>query len=343
LNNFKLNEIKIEVTHNCPLACVHCSSIAGSHQNTSISIAKCTDIINEAIALGTREIAFSGGEPLVWSGITEAVAYSKNKGLAVSIYTSGNCDNLATLLAVFSKVGVDRLIFSLYSDVAIEHNRVTRKSNSFFNTLEAIRQTQAYGIAAEIHFVALASTFKKLIKISELAKSKGISKVSVLRFVPQGRGKLIRNKDTLTKEQNLELKDMITELRNKGFIIRTGSPFNVLFLNEHPECLAAQDRLIIDPYLNIFPCDAFKQISSQLISPNDNYSNLTKHCLVDCWNQSAYFETVRKAVKTEPSEPCNSCSNHPMCLSGCLAQKYLHYSDLLSNPDPACLVRSETI
>ena len=340
MDNFKLNEIKIEVTHNCPLACVHCSSNASPQHSLSLTVEKCIEIIDDAVSLGAKELALSGGEPLVWNGILEAVAHSKKKGLLTSIYTSGNCKNLPALLQKLSDIGLDKLIFSIYSNEAKEHNRVTRKADSFNNTIAAIKLAQSYKIQAEIHFVALASNYKKLSDIAEFAKANGVDKVSVLRFVPQGRGALIKDKDTLNKAQNIELKEMIIDLRNKGFNIRTGSPFNVLFLNEHPKCMAAQDRLIVSPDLNIYPCDAFKQINCETISPGDNYSNLCSYSLSDCWKHSGYFEAVRNAILSTPSEPCQSCIKQNECLSGCLAQKYIYHSSLNKNPDPACLFRS---
>jgi radical SAM protein with 4Fe4S-binding SPASM domain len=338
LNDLKLNEMKIEVTYTCTLSCVHCSSDANPGNQLSMSKKKCIEIIDSALSIGVKEITFSGGEPFIWEGLVEAVAHSKNKGLVSNIYTTGNCDNLDKLMKKLKTVGVDKLIFSLYSDNESEHNRVTRKADSFINTVKAIELAQSYKIYTELHFVALASNYKKLVNIAEMAQANGVKRVSVLRFVPQGRGQLISNYDTLNKSQNLELKKIIIDLRNKGFDIRTGSPFNVLLLNTDPKCMAAQDRLVIGPDLNIYPCDAFKQISYKSISPSDEYSNLNKHTIAECWKQSKYFELVRNAILSTPSEPCHSCKNNKRCLAGCLAQKYLYYSALNKNPDPACLI-----
>jgi len=338
LNRFELNEMKIEVTYNCPLSCVHCSSDANPGNQLSMSLEKCIEIIDSALKVGVKEITFSGGEPLTWKGISEAIAHSKSKGLISNIYTTGNCENLDKLMKELKTVCIDKLIFSLYSNNENEHNRVTRKSDSFNNTIKAIKLAKLYNICTELHFVALASNYKKLADIVKMSKAYGIKQISVLRFVPQGRGLLISDYDTLDKAQNLELKKIITDLRDIGYEIRTGSPFNVLFLNNNPKCMAAQDRLVVAPDLNIFPCDAFKHISCEIISSGDEYSNLCKYTIEDCWKRSKYFDLVRNAILTIPSEPCQSCKNNKMCLAGCLAQKYLYYSSLHKNPDPACLM-----
>lgn len=338
MKKYNLSEIKIEVTYNCPLSCVHCSSNANPGNQLSMSTEKCIEIIDGALSIGLKEITFSGGEPLAWKGIIDVIIHSKSKGLICNIYTTGNCDNLDEIMKELKIINVDKLIFSLYSDNENEHNRITRKSDSFNNTIKAIKLAKLHNIYTELHFVALASNYKKLCGIVELTQAYGVEQVSVLRFVPHGRGLLIKNFNTLNKVQNLELKKMITDLCNKGYKIRTGSPFNVLLLNKDPKCMAAQDRLIVAPDLNIYPCDAFKQIASEDIFPGDEYSNLDKHTIDECWKQSKYFELVRNTILTAPSEPCYSCKNNKMCLAGCLAQKYLYYTSLHKNPDPACLI-----
>jgi radical SAM protein with 4Fe4S-binding SPASM domain len=338
LKKYELHEMKMEVTYNCPLSCVHCSSNANPGNQLSMSTDKCIEIIDGALLLGLKEITFSGGEPLKWKGIIDVIIYSKSKGLICNIYTTGNCDNLDELMKKLKTICVDKLIFSLYSDNENEHNRITRKYDSFSNTIKAIKLAKLYNIQTELHFVALASNYKKLAGIAEMIQEYGIKQISVLRFVPQGRGLLIKNFNTLNRIQNLELKKMITDLRSKGYKIRTGSPFNVLLLNKEPRCMAAQDRLIVAPDLNIYPCDAFKQITSEDIFPGDEYSNLEKHTIEECWEQSKYFELVRNSILNNPSEPCQSCRNNKMCLAGCLAQKYLYYLSLHKNPDPACLI-----
>ena len=157
---------------------------------------------------------------------------------------------------------------------------------------------------------------------------------SILRFVPQGRGRLIKDSDTLSKAQNLELARMIRNLRENGYNIRTGSPFNVLLVNENPKCMAAKDRMIISPDLDVYPCDAFKQVSAEMIKTPVKFSNLNESTLLECWEKSTYFSAIRQALGEITEPPCVTCGANKKCLSGCLAQKFLMYNTLYKNPDP---------
>ena len=336
-NDIILKELKIEVSYKCPLSCIHCSSEASTSNDLIMSLEKCLGIINQAYELGVREIAFSGGEPLIWQGLANSVKLCKKLGIKSCIYTSGNCDNIQETILKLSNVGLDRAIFSIYSPIEQEHVRITREINSFKNTLLAITLCNQNGIQTELHFVALATNYQKLVGVVDLAQKYGVNAVSVLRFVPQGRGEMLKGRGTLTRSQNLELIELIKTIRKTGYSIRTGSPFNVLLLNEHPKCMAAQDRLVIAPDLTVYPCDAFKQIKAEQISPQVIACSLSDTSLKDCWENSSYLNAVRQSISQEVNEVCRNCSLHSQCLSGCLAQRFLEYNTLESRRDPACL------
>lgn len=331
--DYSLKEMKIEVTKKCPLACVHCSSDSNEQQTTEISLEKCLIIISQAVNMGVKELSISGGEPLIWNGIACAVKFAHVNGVKVNIYTSGHINDVDAIFKQLSEAGLDKAIFSLYSDKREEHNRVTRKRNSFDKTFAAIEAAQKNGISTEVHFVALKKSYYRLEGIVRLTASKGVKRVSVLRFVPQGRGTVL---DVLSKEENAELASTIKRLRNEGFAIRTGSPYNVLLLNENPKCMAAQDRLIISPDLKIYPCDAFKQISSMDIVNTRRYSSVDDNSLSDCWKESPYFNEIRKAILAPPEGQCKNCQLFSKCMSGCLAQKYIVTHSLTPQKDPAC-------
>ncbi len=337
MKTFKLNEIKIEVTYNCPLACIHCSSDAYAGNEKCMTIEKCKEIIKDAKKIGAKEISFTGGEPLSWDGLVECVGFAHLNEFNISLYSSGNDPNYLTKFRDLKNAGLHKVIFSLYSNVESDHNRITRKRESLQNTIKSIEYVKKIGIEPEIHFVALSYNYQSLEDVVMFANKIGVRRISVLRFVLQGRGALLEQTGALNKEQNLFIVQTIKQLRDKGFDIRTGSPMNVFLLNEKPKCMSAQDRLIIAPDLYIYPCDAFKQVNYKYISPKDEYANLNSCSLSDSWEKSDYLAIIRDAVQSEPEEPCLSCKIYEKCKSGCLAQKFIAYKNLSTNPDPECL------
>lgn len=336
-NNYNLKELKIEVTYNCPLACVHCSSEANEDNIMNMSLEKCKSIIRQASEMGVVDIAFSGGEPLTWKGLPECVALCNELGIKSTIYTSGNCTSANDIFKELANVGLQRAVFSVYSPYEQEHNQITRREESFKNTINAILLCNSLGIKTEIHFVAMATNYQKLYEIINLAKRYQVDTVSVLRFVPQGRGRMLKHRGTLSKKENIALIKMIKDIKAQGFNIRTGSPFNVLLINDNPKCMAAKDRLIIAPDLRVYPCDAFKQIKAEQLVEVQHACSLENNSLLKCWEESTYLNTVRKFLEQEPNETCKLCSQYNKCLSGCLAQKYLENETLESRQDPACL------
>jgi len=334
---FRLQEIKLEVTYRCPLTCIHCSSDAMPSSNVEMRQEDCLRILQEALAMGVERVAFSGGEPLVWNGLEDAVALASHGGMYVSLYTSGNVESAAGKLERLAKSGMKTCVFSVFGATEESHELITRKKGSYQITRAAVSAALECNLEVELHFVPLVGNFTEFSEVAKAAKSWGVSKVSVLRFVPQGRGCLIRG-HALNRMQNLQLKRAIEELRAQGFSIRTGSPYNFLMLNDQPKCASGIDRLIIGPDLRIYPCDAFKQIKAEELVGTTQFSILENDSLSDCWRNSHYLNAVRRYLSTPFEEPCRSCNALSKCLSGCLAQKVIEHGHLAKKPDPMCLM-----
>ena len=334
---FRLKEIKLEVTYRCPLTCIHCSSDAMPSSNIEMKRGDCLRILEEALAMGVEHVAFSGGEPLVWDGLEEAVTLVSGGGAHVALYTSGNVKDVAEKLERLAGLGMKTCVFSVFGADAEGHEQITRKQGSYQMTRSAISTALKYDLEVELHFVPLDWNFAQLSEVAEAANEWGVSRVSVLRFVPQGRGNLI-SAHALNRMQNMQLKRTIGELRSQGYCIRTGSPYNFLMLNEQPKCASGIDRLIVGPDLHIYPCDAFKQIRAEELVGTAQFSILENRSLSDCWRSSPYLNAVRRHLSTPFEEPCHSCDALSECLSGCLAQKVIEHGQLSKRPDPMCLM-----
>jgi len=335
---FNLKEIKIEVTYRCELNCVHCSSDARPSNSLEMRRDDCLRILADAAKMGTQDLAFSGGEPLLWPFIADAVEVASKHGFNVTIYTSGVAEEFKRKSSLLHSLGASRFIFSAFGATASSHERITRKAGSFDRTKTAMRDALAVGLTTELHFVPMSSNYRELSEVAQLARRLGASRVSVLRLVSQGRAALIRDR-SLNRIQNLELRRQILALRNEhgDNFIRTGSPYNFLMLNNNPVCSAAIDRLIIGPDLRLYPCDAFKRVSALELVKTEDWSCLSERSLPECWERSPYLEAVRAYLTTDFDNPCNTCGLLERCLSGCLAQKVIANNSLEKKPDPVCL------
>lgn len=329
-------EIKLEVTHRCRLACIHCSSSAGPSSTLAMGLNDCLGILRQAVQIGVSRVAFSGGEPLLWQGLDQAVRLATAGGMQATIYTSGNVPSFPENIDHLMACGLGACTFSLYGADETAHERMTRIRGSYEATKKAVAYAAGCGARVEVHFVPLSDNYRELEGIARAASDWGVTRVSVLRFVPQGRGRLL-GRHALSRLQNLELRRTIGRLREEGLDVRTGSPYNFLGLNKEPECLSGIDRLVIGPDMRIYPCDAFKQVKAEELVGTLQRSMLADGNLLDCWRNSPYLTRIRECLAAPFAEPCVSCNALRRCLSGCLAQKLIQHGDLARRPDPMCL------
>lgn len=336
---FCLRELKIEVTHNCMLNCIHCSSSASVKSGRNMKWNLCKEILHDAAIMGVKQVAFSGGEPLLWKHILKGVEQSSHSGMETFLYTTGNVPNSKELLSSLFNSGLSRIMFSLLDTDEQRHEYITQIKGSFRNTLDSASHCAAIGLKVEFHFVPLPHNFRSLIGVAELAQQHGARRVSVLRFVPQGRGKYIQ-RGQLNRLENLELRKIIMSLQATGHNIRLGSPYNFLLLNKKATCYSGIDRLTIAPDSRIFPCDAFKHIAPECIGISTEYSNLDHSSLMECWEKSHFLDAIRRYVRTKHAAECMNCQVLDSCNSGCAAQKFYAYGNLNKSRDPLCLFRA---
>lgn len=135
----------LEVTGRCNLDCTHCyadSSPRGTHG--TMTAADWTDTITQLADMGTRDVQFIGGEPLLHPHIERLIVHARTAGLTVELFS-----NLVTvperLWRVFTEHGV-RLATSYYSDTAADHDAVTERKGSHARTRASIQRAQELGL-----------------------------------------------------------------------------------------------------------------------------------------------------------------------------------------------------
>jgi len=122
---FTLKEMKLEVTYRCGLNCVHCSSDAQPAHPSEMPKDLCLRTLKDAADMGVREVAFSGGEPLLWPSIVEAartaadahqhvaaLRCARKAGLHTEIHfvpMTNNFRDLPSLAALAARLHADKI------------------------------------------------------------------------------------------------------------------------------------------------------------------------------------------------------------------------------------------
>jgi hypothetical protein len=102
-----------------------------------------TRVMDEAVALGIREIQFIGGEPTQHPEFEALVRYALGLGAQVEVFTNLVAEPPWEL---YLTPGV-RLATSYYSDDPGQHARITRAANSHRLTTKHIRQAVERGVS----------------------------------------------------------------------------------------------------------------------------------------------------------------------------------------------------
>src|SRR6266581_8387248 len=213
----RLKELKLELTQQCPLACVHCSTESHRKRTSALTGETVIRLLREGSRLGLEKVVFTGGEPLLVPYLLQAIRESSTLKIQSSLYTCGAADfdlNPLTAETAMALAGAwwGKFIFSLYSHRAEVHNSVTRYQ-SFRTTIAAMQAALTTNVGVEIHFVAMRRNFRDLPDLAEAAAGWGVRRLSVLRFVSHGRATNIAHREDLTAEEMRELRDSIIATR----------------------------------------------------------------------------------------------------------------------------------
>lgn len=310
---YALREMRIELLRGCPLRCVHCSAHAAPLHPLQLAAERVSFLVDEFAALGGERVTFTGGEPLAYPGLHAILDQCHLHGIATRLFSSGvilDGRRPSAALQIIDRLtpSLDGIVYSLYAAYGPTHEAITRVAGSFALTLESIRHTVAAGIQTDLHFVPTHGNHRDLPDIVELADKLGVRRISVLRFVPHGRGRRRSDALALDAPAHAWLRSTIADVRvrHPRITVAVGSAYNLLHVGEPTACTAGIDQLVIEATGNIIPCSAFAGYHIE-----DPVGNINDAALRDVWERSSYLGAVRRTLQQN-----NTCE-------GCLAQKTL--------------------
>ena len=162
----------------------------------------------------------------------------------------------------FSKLksfGLSKIVFDYQ---AYEHDTdaylMGRDRNKHACLLTSMLNASVVGLSTDVHFIPMKPNYREIGDILEMLEIAKIEQISILKFVPQGRG-LINKADLMLSED--ELKQFLKDLNSvKGLFngnIRIGIP---LMGESNHKCNAGLEKLDIKFDGTVLPCPAFKEL-----------------------------------------------------------------------------------
>ena len=302
-----LSEISIEILQRCPNRCIYCSSHSNPQATHIIPFEIIKNIIDDAKSLGCKTVCLSGGEPFLHPQILDIISYIAKQQLICYVYTSGIYmkdevySSLPNEYIEAIRGMVDKVIFNVEADSSALYDQIMGTDVGGFDMMKkSINDCVSSGLVVETHVVPMQVNFKHLKSIFEMCYQLGVSKVSILRLVLQGRALVNLSLVKLTGEDSREVTKLIKALKEayKGKV-RIGLPYSDS--NCRIYCKAASDKINVRYDGNVYPCEVFKD---DLLNAKLGYEpdNVWKDSFYDIYKSSPYLNVVRRRIEAFKKE-----------------------------------------
>lgn len=280
-----IKDLCFEIIQACPNNCLFCSSCSSIDKEKIIDLEVFKKTIDYLMDKGgIEEISLSGGEPFLHPELFKMITYCKSLGIRVVLFTSGvkirekieiNTENqyeqriLEEMNAqpfsgiskqemqMLKEIGLDKIVFDFQGASMNTYNTLMGTKNQFSYVADSMLRASFAGLDVDVHFIPLKNNYQEFKDILELLEIAEIHHISLLNFVPQGRGEINQNQIMLSNKEMQEFIKFYHEVKGKFDIsIRIGIP--LLGQDKHL-CTAGMDKLVIKYDGTVLPCPAFKE------------------------------------------------------------------------------------
>ncbi len=255
------------ITARCNYSCEFCYQQERHHRELTLSQAKA--IVDNLRGFGLCKLTFSGGEPLLWTGIWDLVEYAHHLGITTMLTTNGSLlepDDFIAIESILDWIGLP-----LEGSDEKTNTCMTRKPGHFKHVLELLEAVQGARIKSKINTVLSYRNAHDIVNIAHIIKAYRVRRWKVRQFYPVSFA-------ALANKEQFELKaDEFGEIRDA-----------VLPLLNGVDCMVVFERIrdIEQAYFNVAPdgC-AFVSLDDRYVFIGDLKSQpvmeIWQHPLVD--------------------------------------------------------------
>jgi len=130
-------------------------------------------LLDQAVAIGTRVVVFTGGEPFLHRELFDAVRMAKDRGLGTNVTTNGTL--VERRWRQLHASGLDSISLSI-DGLEATHDDLRGRPGTWQRTVKALRRLREDGrLHTAVYFVATNRNVRELIPVYELVSELGAS------------------------------------------------------------------------------------------------------------------------------------------------------------------------
>ena len=274
----KRNLAFIEITNSCNMKCRHCMNWSVKDSTIGFSKEEIIKLLDELNDIDTEEIYISGGEPLLYPYIDEAITYANSLGIKVTLATNGL--EIKNHLEVIKK-GV-QLVSMSFDGIGETHDKLRGTPGAFDNCVKMFKLLKENNVKVRIRAMIWKDNIDELEDMISLAKNEGVSKVNLAFLIPEGRAKT-DEEIKISTDIYQTIANKVTKLREKyksdNFDIELR---RINKLDENSiECPGGKNLLHINVHGKVSPCSWLAKVDK------DNEFS-------DFWPEKSLKECIKK-------------------------------------------------
>lgn len=319
--------VTVEVSHRCPLECVHCYNNLpmgdAAARRRELTTEEHKRVVDELAELGCLWLLYTGGEIFARPDFLEIYAYARSKGLLITLFTNGTLitERIADFLAEHPPFDIE---ITLYGRTKATYEALTGVPGSFDKCLRGIRLLLDRGLPLKLKTVAISVNKHEVAAMKRFAAELGVG----FKFDPMINPRIdcsasplaVRLTPTEIVAMDLDDPDRLSEWRRLATIGPATAPPGES--KQLYDCGGGVNSFAIDPYGDMTIC---------VLSQVDRF-NVRDASVREGWE--SFLGRVRDKRITRVTK-CTACPLTSLCGS-CAANGELENGDPEAPVDFLC-------
>ena len=296
----------IALTYRCQNKCDHCYN--EPREVKELTVEQWKKVIARTWELGIPHIVFTGGEPTMFEGLAELVAFSEGFGQVTGMVSNGR--NLARPGYLHDLVvkGLDHVQITVLSSREEVHDRLVGATGAWKETIEGLKVALTEQMYVSTNTTIMRSNLDGLEATMRFLISLGVNNIAFNGIIRSGKG---IETEGITYPELAEVLTRLKEIASAAgvkLIWYTPTPYHefnpVNYGLGIKQCTACSLNMAIEPDGTVLPCQSYYEPLGNILT--DPWEKIWGHDLCKKIRERNYLDGE-----------CVECGMKDVCGGGC--------------------------